>query len=428
MKKLYLLTAVSVLLGINNAYSAGYQLNEYSTTGLGRSFAGLGVVGDDFSAMGYNPAGMTLVKRSGFQLGFAATEIASKAKSEYGTDKMDYFVPLPSVMGQYNVNDKLFLGAGIYVPYGLSTKYKHNSHVATKSQGGVRHSTLEVIDTNISAAYKATDKLSLGASFVLRYIKGSLTSNVNKITMGGMTIPMPGLAYSDYRVKGWSTSWHLGAMYEFSENTRLGLAYRFKSTQKTKGKHYVNINDAYWNNPMFGPMIEALGFQKDNRFRTMSDPELPASWILSGYHRFNEKWGGSFTVKYVQWHRFYTFPGHSTMLGGTNLDVDYKWKDRWTFALGGEYYLDDKWTLRAGTAWDESPVPNSRYRTNRIPDTDRLWTSFGFSYSTGNHEIDFGYAHLFMMHGRTHNTKSGDLNVKYHSHSNMLALQYQYKF
>ena len=168
MKKLYLLTAVSVLLGINNAYSAGYQLNEYSTTGLGRSFAGLGVVGDDFSAMGYNPAGMTLVKRSGFQLGFAATEIASKAKSEYGTDKMDYFVPLPSVMGQYNVNDKLFLGAGIYVPYGLSTKYKHNSHVATKSQGGVRHSTLEVIDTNISAAYKATDKLSLGASFVLR--------------------------------------------------------------------------------------------------------------------------------------------------------------------------------------------------------------------------------------------------------------------
>lgn len=422
MKKIYLLTAAAALIGATNAQAAGYQLNEFSANGLGRAFAGMGVMGDDYSAMAYNPAGMTLVKRSGFQIGLAATEIASKAKSEYGTDKMDYFVPLPSIMGQYNVNDKLFLGAGVYVPYGLSTKYKHNSHVATKSAGGARHSTLEVIDANISAAYKATDKLSLGASFILRYIKGALTSNINKISMGGMTIPTPGLAYSDYRVDGWSTSWHLGAMYEFTPDTRLGLSYRFKSTQKTKGKHYVTINDAYL------PMAESLGFQKDNRFRTMSDPELPASWILSGYHRFNEKWGGSFTVKYIQWHRFYTFPGHSSMLGGTNLDVDYKWKDRWTFAAGGEYYLNDKWTLRAGLAWDQAPVPNSRYRTNRIPDTDRLWTSFGFSYTQGNHEVDFGYTHLFMMNSRTRNTKSGDLNVKYYSHSNMLALQYQYKF
>ena len=109
MKKLTF-TALALVMGATQAHAAGYQLNEYSATGLGRAFAGAGVVGDDFSALGYNPAGMTANKNSGVQLGLTFTEIASKAKSEHGTDKMDYFVPLPSFMSQWNVNNKWFIG------------------------------------------------------------------------------------------------------------------------------------------------------------------------------------------------------------------------------------------------------------------------------------------------------------------------------
>lgn len=414
--------AMLMCLGAANAHAAGYQLNEFSTTGLGRSFAGLGVVGDDFSAMAYNPAGMTLVKRSGFQLGVAATEIASTAKTKEGDDKMDFFVPLPSMLGQYNVNDKLFLGAGVYVPYGLATRYKSDSHVAA-AEAGVRRSELEVIDTNLSAAYKASNKLSLGASFILRRIKGKLTSNINKDVPGmGMTT----LGTSDFRVKGWSTSWHLGAMYEFDENTRLGLSYRFKSTQSPKGKHYID----YYANPITAALGITPGLYK---YHSMSDPELPASWILSGYHKFAEKWGTSFTVKYVQWHRFYEFPANSTNPISPDNGVEYRWKDAWTFALGQDYYLNDNWTLRVGTAYDQSPSRDNAYRTNRIPDTNRVWLSAGASYITGNHQFDFGYAHLFMEHGRTRNSNPNsdqykDAQAKYYSHSNMIALQYQYKF
>ena len=89
--------------------------------------------------------------------------------------------------------------------------------------------------------------------------------------------------------------------------------------------------------------------------------------------------------------------------------------------------MNENWTLRAGAAWDQSPSAGNGYRTNRIPDTDRIWTSLGASYATGNHQFDLGYAHLFMMHGSTRNQPS-DLEVKYHNHSNMFALQYQYKF
>lgn len=415
MKKLSILTVAALSLGISNAHAAGYQLNEFSVTGLGRSFAGIGVMGDDYSAMGYNPAGMTLVKRSGVQAGLTATEIASKAKSEYGTDKMDYFVPLPSALGQYNVNDKLFFGAGVYVPYGLSTKYKHDSHVATQSKGGVRKSELEVIDFNFSTAYRFDNGLSLGASAILRWIEGQLTSNINNKPVA------PGLVgngYNDYRVNGWTNTWQLGAMYEFDEDTRVGLSYRFKSTQKPRGKQYT-----YMDVSMGDMVVKPDVF---NRYNTMADPELPASWILSGFHKWNEKWGTSATVKYIQWHRFYTFPAKSTAPGG-NYDVDYKWKDTWTFSLGQEYYMNENWTLRAGTSWDKSPTSSNTYRTNRIPDSDRIWASVGASYMIGNHQFDFGYAHLFMMHGRTRND-SDDLNVKYYNHSNMIGVQYQYKF
>lgn len=325
---------------------------------------------------------------------------------------MDFMIPLPSMFGQYNVNDKLFLGAGVYVPFGLATRYGHDSFVADGATG-VRRSELEVVDGNISAAYKVDNHLSLGVSGILRHIKGKLTSNVNKYGYSN-------LAYSDFKVSGWSTTMNVGAMYEFDEDTRVGLAYRFKSTQRTTGHHTISVN------PMYADLASRFGMGVDNRFDSVSDPELPASWILSGYHKFGEKWGTTATVKYTQWHRFYVFPAYSSGTG--NLDVQYRWKDAWNFALGQDYYLNENWTLRAGIAWDQSPVPNSAYRTNRIPDTDRLWTSFGVSYAAGNHQFDLGYAHLFMMHGKVWNSPEHDVNAKYKSYSNMYALQYQYKF
>lgn len=421
MKKISVAAAVALLASVSNANAAGYQLNEFSVTNLGRSFAGIGVAGDDYSALGYNPAGMTLMKRSGMQAGLTMTEVASKIRGVGNTagkkTDMDFMIPLPSMFGQYNVNDKLFLGAGIYVPFGLATRYGHDSFVA-KDENGVRRSELEVVDGNISAAYKVDNHLSLGVSGILRHIKGKLTSNVNR------TLPVYGysnLAYSDFKVSGWSTTMNLGAMYEFDEDTRIGLSYRFKSTQRTTGHHTVTVN------PQFAAMASSmLNMQDVNRYDSVSDPELPASWILSGYHKFGEKWGTTATVKYTQWHRFSVFPAYSS--GSGNLDVQYRWKDAWNFALGQDYYLNENWTLRAGLAWDQSPVPNSTYRTNRIPDTDRLWTSFGVSYATGNHQFDFGYAHLFMMHGKVWNSAENDTNAKYKSYSNMYALQYQYKF
>ncbi len=410
MKKL-IFGASLLALGLSgNANAAGYQLNEYSINGLGRAWAGTGIMGDDYSALANNPAGMTLVKRSGMSVGMVEVEEYSVIKGEgdyegQGT-KMHYGVPLPSAFGQWNVNDKLFLGAGFYVPFGLSTKHKSGSFIGQApnlpigaAAGGTRVSELEVMDTALAAAYKVTDKLSLGATVIYRYIHGNMTGNVNHPQYGT-------IGTADYDLDGWTWTGNFGAMYEFTPDTRIGISYRMKSKQTVKGD-YTNT---------------VVGVFDDGR----ASPDLPSSIIISGYHKLNDKLGLSASAKWTNWSVFKQFTMMAPSYPASVQQHNYQYRDSWTYSLGTDIYLTDRWTLRFGAAYDQSPVRSSAHRSNRIPDVNRTWATAGLSYEADNWQVDFGYAHLFMNKGRTDNDFSVD--AEYSSHSNMYGLNFQYKF
>ena len=406
MKKLIFCASILALGLAGNANAAGYQLNEYSITGLGRAWAGTGIMGDDYSALANNPAGMTLVKRSGLSASITEVEEYSVIKDDNGNGtKMHYGVPLPSAFGQWNVNDKLFLGAGFYVPFGLSTKHKTGSFVGS-GVGGARVSELEVMDTALAAAYKVTSKLSLGATLIYRYIHGNMTSNV-------MASPTMKLGEADYDLDGWTWTGNLGLMYEFTPDTRVGISYRMKSKQTVKGN--LTVKDT---SGMMGP---AAGVFDDGR----ASPDLPSSIIISGYHKLNDKLGLSASAKWTNWsvfkHFIMTAPSANPMF---TQDHNYQYRDSWTLSLGADVYLNDRWTWRFGTAYDQSPVRSAAHRSNRIPDVNRTWLTTGLSYEADNWQVDFGYAHLFMNKGRT---RIG-VPAEYSSHSNMYGLNVQYKF
>lgn len=62
-------SAVFVGLVVGHARGAGFQVSEQSVVGLARAFAGAGVVGDDLSAVFYNPAAKTLLHGTAGQAG-----------------------------------------------------------------------------------------------------------------------------------------------------------------------------------------------------------------------------------------------------------------------------------------------------------------------------------------------------------------------
>ncbi len=415
MKKL------SIILGglfvASVAQAGGYQLNDYSVTGLGRSYAGQGIMGDDYSAIAFNPAGMTLMKRSGIQTGLSFVNLNADVESidsRYANQhrKMDFWVPIPQFFAQYNLNDKWSLGMGVYAPFGLKTDYDADwfaSDTAVLSK-------LDILDFNISAAYKINKHWSVGVSGIMRYIYGKMTNSIDKKYGGGE---------SDFDVHAWSKTASFGLMYEHNENTRFGLSYRLRSAQRAKGDFYVSGNLAY-----MMPGYPNLNGKSD----VWANPDLPETITLSGYHRY-KKVGFSGTARWTHWTS--SFPDFTVYTNapllaskGAKKVSHYDYDNTWTLTAGLDYYYCKNLTFRFGAGWDESPTHSDNKRTIRIPDNDRWWTSIGASYMKNNWQLDIGYAHMFGKTGKALEASDPEsVKVKYKNmQSHILGIQYQYKF
>ena len=426
MKKLVkMAVAMAVALHMTNAKAASYQLNDYSVTNLGRSYAGQGIMGDDYSAIAYNPAGMTLMKRSGLQQTFNMINVKSDVaglNDQYAgkKGKMDFWQPMPAGFAQYNINDKWFLGGGIYAPYGLKTLYKSDwfgNEAAILSK-------LAIVDFNVSLAYKMNRHWSFGVSGIARYIYGRMTQKVPTIynpaagaTLGGGDV--------NFNVHGWSKTATLGFMYEHNENTRFGASYRLRSAQTASGHLKIsgNQNNAY------------LPFLQDGFYDVEANPDLPETVTLSAYHRY-KKVGFSGTARWTHWtSSFPDFAVRSSALPNGEKHTDYKYRNTWTLSGGVDYYYCKNLTFRFGGGWDKSPTNGATRRTIRIPDSDRWWMSVGASYMKKNWQFDIGYAHLIAKTSKALEDEGAPdyginpVHAKFkNTQSNILGVQVQYKF
>ena len=110
-------------------YAAGFQLSEQSAIQMGRAMAGAGIVGDDLSAVHYNPAGMTLL--SGTRMQATGTWVAVNldyesrdgSVTENGRLKGQ---TIPAGFITHQINDSLWAGLGLTVPYGMGTEFDEN--------------------------------------------------------------------------------------------------------------------------------------------------------------------------------------------------------------------------------------------------------------------------------------------------------------
>ena len=299
-------------------HAAGLQLTDFSMTGLGRSYAGAGIIGDDYSAIGFNPAGMAL-KGTGAQAGAAVIWQHGRVKGSAekagapggiasGKETVSIPVAVPNLFAQYKINDSVNFGLGVYAPFGLATEYDDDwfgSDLAVDSE-------LEVIDIAPSLSWRINNQWSVGASLIARYgrVKKTNTSY--------------GTGFSDFDIDGWGWYGRFGVMYEASENTRFGLAYQ---TQSTEVEHTLKGDHTFEGMPV--PVLNGdwLGG---------TVPALPEHWLLSGYHRRGD-FGYSATVRYTRWEHFNDFTLTSSSPLGYHTSK-YNWENTWTVALGVDWY------------------------------------------------------------------------------------------
>ena len=80
------------------------------------------------------------------------------------------------------------------------------------------------------------------------------------------------------------------------------------------------------------------------------------------------------------------------------------YRNSWNYSVGGNYHVNEKWMLRSGIGYDQSPS-NNQDRSLQAPDSDRIAVAVGAHFqATPAWGFDAGWTHVFAMNTRISNT------------------------
>lgn len=423
-----LIPALITLAFSGAAAASGFQLQNQNAAGTSLAYAGAAAVAEDASTIYFNPAGMTYLPM-GHSISVAATAIQRSVRfSNTGTTPMPvltglgaptgFFHPIgsdggngggtsvvPAFYYSYAISPALRAGLGVSVTFGSETEY--DDDFAGRFSG--KYTSIHQINLNPSVAYKVNDLLSVG--FGLNFAKSEIEFRQHT--------PVS-LAGPEGTLKGDDTAWgwNVGVMLQPTTQTRVGLAYRSKIKFDLEGSQEV---------PAFliNRDIEA-------------ELETPDNFSLAITHKLNDRWE---LLADATWTGWSSVDALIPVLAGTTTrataPLRYNFDDTWRFGLGAKYQLNDAWNLRAGVAYDQSPVPDSAHRTMTVPDSDRTWLAFGARWQMNkNASLDLGYAHIFFKDARSARAVTDTseaftlqtVHAKFKTYANLYSVQLNYNF
>lgn len=429
----------------SQAYASAFALIEQNASGLGNAYAGAAAAAEDASTIYYNPAGMSLLKGpTNLSIGFAYINVSSKftdgggslpsgtalaginpaaARPLGGTGGEaggPALVPNFYVVGDIAPNWKFGLGVG--VPFGLKTEYEGDwlgRFQAVKSE-------LTTLNINPSLSWKVNDTLSLGGGVSYQMLDAELSSNANYVAAAfaaagaGAAAAVPA-ANAEGRVKITGTDgawgWNLGAMFQATEGTRIGVAYR------SAIKYHVTGPATFDNAPaLLGNLNTSVSL----------DIKMPDSASVALQQKLGSNWLLLADVTWTGWSKIQNLTVMRT--NGTQLtSTPENFKDTYRYGVGVTYRHSDAWSFKAGAAVDQTPV-NDTDRTPRLPDQDRTWLSFGAKYGiSSDAALDIGYAHLFVKDASINQnggntTANGLIQGSYKASIDILGVQFAYRF
>ena len=377
-KSLLAVTITTATLASQQALAAGFQLNAQSATGIGRAFAGDAVIADNASVMARNPAAMALFDETSLSLGFESITSMIEVKDAtycgvtcqvtngaFGAEDASYDDAgdtsiAPNIHLIVPVNETFAWGINAYSNFGTKTEFSDD--YAGYEYGGL--TDVKSMNIGIAGSVRMDDHWSFGAGLDIIYGKGTLERSFSP-QIAGILGSDEAL---DAEADGWALGFNIGTVYELNENNRFGLAYHYSPQLQAKGDiTYAGTN--YKDDTLYMPLPDLLEF--------------------SGYHRIEEtKFAVHYSIQYIGWTSFDKLDAEDA--GTLN---NYEWQNGMHYSIGGTYYLNQDWTLRAGYMYDTSA--QDEVTSISVPDSDRQWFSAGFTYHLDTKSnIDFGFTYL----------------------------------
>ncbi|PZX01791.1 long-chain fatty acid transport protein [Pseudomonas sp. 478] len=416
-------TSVMALLSASTIAGAnGIALNEQSASSAGTAYAGRSSSALDASTIYGNPAGLTKLKRTEISGGAAiisgSDDISDAQSSVAGTNKGDS-VPLAVVPFAYMstpLDDRFSIGLGLYAPSGLINDYE--STFQGRYQGS--YSSTKEVTLQPTIAYRINDYVSIGGGPTINHFDAKLQ---NYLATGALNNGQD----TRITIKGDDTAigYNVGLLVDLSDATSWGINYHSKVSYYLKGHTEVSGS----------PSVIPLDGKYDNKI----DITMPESVDTSITHHFNSRWTGYLGTTWKRWSRIQKVEvvnsglspvGQAAGLGTVTEEMN--WRDTWATAVGASFQLNQQWLLRAGYAYDPSPISNAD-RSVRVPVGNRQVVTLGGAYlPSPDLTIDFAYGYLWESRASVNQPNNSGLqpeySANYENSANIFSVQATYRY
>lgn len=390
MKKGFAVIACVVLMVFvfsPSTHGAGFLIYEHGAAAMamGGAFVGLA---NDVTTIFHNPAGIAWL--DGTQISAGATLIfpisslnmpnigfVNPAYAETYEQEKQVFYP-PTFYISHKFSDRIVAGFGFFAPYGLGTEWPDSGsfplrYIATKSD-------MQTLIFNPTVAFKLNDNLSVAVG--VSYIHSKLLLDLTYL------LDLTGIGMSIYDVpvsveEASGTAWGLnaGALYK-GEKFSFGFNWRGGFEIEYDGNLDLDTSSVGGPVParMNGTVVAPFSF--------------PHIIGVGAAFNLTDKLTVTADVHYVLWSAFEEIVVEAEVPGlPVTLDfppIDESFEDSFIFRGGLQYMLDERFALRAGFLYDQTPQPVTSMDP-MLPDADRWAVTAGFGYNTGKFAIDLAY-------------------------------------
>ncbi len=214
-----------------------------------------------------------------------------------------------------------------------------------------------------------------------------------------------------------SIGYTLGLLVEVSPGTRFGASYRSQVSHNIEGTATFTVPAPLPANPRFQNTPARADLKTRDVVSLAASHEIsPQVTLLAEL-----QWTNCSVIKNLRIER----PDGSALS-----DQPEQWHGTWFGSVGATYRIDPNWIIRAGLAFDPTPIRN-QFRTARLPDADRYWLAFGLGYKwTSDLRFDVAYAHIFAANPSINEvSQTGDLPAgRYSNHIDIVSLSATLRF
>ncbi len=409
-----LCTVTAAAIPANSARAAGFGLDLEGARSVGTASAGA-ASGADASTIFYNPAGMIYLPRNeviaGGQLFLlqdqfhdSGSTILGGTLRTPGTNGGSAIPPtlVPWVFANYRLNQDLSIGVGVFSPFGLRTDY--GPFWKGRYQNEV--TAITAIDLNPSIAYRPAPWLSIGAGLDVQYVNVRLSSAID---LGSACVAELGAAFcaagfglqpggsdagADFSGDSFGVGFNLGVLVEPLPGTRIGLAYRSGFDQ-----HFSRLQEGFSVSTTDRIFLTAGGTPLAlTGSSATADLRLPGRISLAFKQALTERLDLLFDTTLTLWSvlQSTTITANDQTTGVTTV-IPLNYHNAWRVAGGLDYRVSDRWSVRGGVAYDQTPIPAWAVQAS-LPDHDRVYLGFGASFqATETFSLDVGYSHVFYL-------------------------------